>query len=63
MTGYDCAKIPSPSKATDSAELTAVVNGFCGGDLGTAGTAVEATVCCKHFLSNLLRSILILFTF
>ena len=63
MTGYDCAKIPSPSKATDSAELTAVVNGFCGGDLGTASTAVEATVCCKHLLSNLLRYILILFTF
>ena len=40
MTGYDCAKIPSPSKAADSAELVNVVNGFCGGDLGTAGTAV-----------------------
>ena len=48
MTGYDCAKIPSPSKAADSAELVNVVNGFCGGDLGTAGTAVEATVCCEH---------------
>eukprot|EP00093_Oithona_nana_P004330 04330.XXX_134142_132652_1 [CDS] Oithona nana genome sequencing. len=62
MTGYDCAKIPSPSKATDSAELTAVVNGFCGGDLGTAGTAVEATVCSKaipfhvRFLSDLYES-------
>ena len=63
MTGYDCAKIPSPSKAADSAELVNVVNGFCGGDLGTAGTAVEATVCCEHLLSNLFRSNLILFSF
>lgn len=48
MTGYDCAKIPQPSKATDSAALNAVVNGFCGGELATAGAAVETTVCCKQ---------------
>ena len=49
MTGYDCAKIPGASKATDSAELVNVVKGFCGGELGTAAAAtmVEATVCCK----------------
>ena len=46
MTGYDCAKIPGASKATDSAELVNVVKGFCGGELGTAAAAtiIAATV-------------------
>ena len=45
-TGYDCAKIPAPSKAAGTS-FPAGAYGFCGGELGTAGAIVAATVCCK----------------
>ena len=45
-TGYDCAKIPIPTKKTDSASLPNHAYGFCGGEFGTAGSIAAATVCC-----------------
>ena len=47
-TGYDCAIIPGPLKTGGTTFKTGAY-GFCGGELGTAGTIVAATVCCKYF--------------
>ena len=51
-TGYDCAKIPIPTKEADSATLKNHAYGFCGGEFGTDGTIAAGSVCCK-FYSNL----------
>ena len=46
-TGFDCALIPSPSK-TDGASLSIAHEGFCGGELSTIASSIDAkTVCCK----------------
>ena len=45
-TGYDCAIIPGPLK-TGGTTFPNGAYGFCGGELGTAGTIAAATVCCK----------------
>ena len=47
-TAFDCAKIPGPLKAADSATLIKGVYGFCGGELGSIDNGVIGqTVCCK----------------
>ena len=46
-TGYDCVKIPAPSKAGGTTLTVKGHNGFCGGQLGTAGNAIAASICCK----------------
>ena len=46
-TGFDCAKIPSPSK-TNGDSLAGGANGFCGGELGNTDDSIDTkTVCCK----------------
>ena len=45
-TGYDCALIPGPLK-NGGTTFPNGAYGFCGGELGTAGSIAAATVCCK----------------
>ena len=61
-TGWDCVKIPTPTKATGATLGIKGAYGFCGGELGTAGTIVAATICCKlHCLQTVCIQILFLF--
>ena len=52
-TGYDCAKIPIPTKEADSATLKNHAYGFCGGEFGTDGTIAAGSVCCKLIKSSI----------
>ena len=56
-TAFDCAIIPGATKfAADANGLAQTLKsgaayGFCGGELGTAGTIVAATVCCEYSIN------------
>ena len=63
-SGWDCVKIPTPSKAPGTTLGVVGAYGFCGGELGTiAGSIAAATVCSKsvpfniRFLSDLFETI------